>query len=222
MPVPGTAATPETVDWTLRNPRTKEVRHYEQNELTIEGEARLIGILRTAAVALREHAFTWPQLESLFDEGPFQYDLALDLVGAVTSYAPDLLVDAALVFVGVFPTDENGQPNAEYEQHRTFVKGSLKIAMVVDMIRTFAAQNDIARMLAPFSSTLAGVLGSAAQPTQAPDAPVDGSPAPAPEPAPAFDPWVEPSPASSPAEPPSATIEALPSETATPSEPSPT
>lgn len=221
MPAPGTAATPETVDWALRNPRTKEVRHYEQTELTIEGEARLIGILRVAAITLRENQFTWPQLESIFDDGPFQYDLALDVLGPLVSYAPDLLVDAALVFLGIYPTQENGTPNPAYEQERVFVKGSLKLAIVIEMIRTFVTQNDVARMLAPFSSTLAGVLGSAPETTQAPDARAGESREPEPEPAPAFDPWVEPSP-TTPS--PSATTTTAPPENGTeiPSAPSPT
>lgn len=162
----GLASDPGSAEWTLRNPRTGEIRTYEQVELTIEGETRLVSLAQKLAVAVREAGMDWQQLESLFDDGPFKWDLALDALGTAARFAPDLIADAACVMLGVFPVDEDGNRNEKYEDERRYIRSSIKLAVFFEMLQVLGRQNDWRRLLAPFSQVLGQDLGAPANKTQ--------------------------------------------------------
>lgn len=214
------ASVPEAVEWTLRHPRTKEVRHYEQIELVIEGEARLIGLARNAALALRSAGYSWDQLTSLFDDGPFNFELGFDLLGVVIETIPELAVEASMVAFGIFPVLPDGTRNEQYEGERAFLRGTIKTAHLWDMYEIARQQNDFARLLGPFSKTLAGALGRPAGGPQSPGQQDDSETGLRPP----FDPWTPQDEAAlqtSRAQTQTSTTDPKASETATPSDSSP-
>lgn len=161
----GSAALGATVEWRLYNPRRKETRTFEQGELSIEGEARLIGLARKFGTVLGEAGYTFGELGALMDgEGATDWPKALGLIEAVASFAPDLVADAVTVLFGIFPTNEDGTPAADYEDTRLFLRGAVNSAKVNDIFRAFIALNQYARLVGPFSATLAEAMDAYAAP----------------------------------------------------------
>jgi len=163
------AVIPPSVEWTLRNARTKDVRVYEQSELSIEGEARLIVLGRRLGDVLTEGGYSWNDIPDVLGDESRAGDWAkgVEMVTYLAQYAPDLIAEAATVLLGVYPTNEDGSRNADYESERVFLRGALNVTRFVDMVRIFIAQNDYQRLIAPFSQTLAGAMGNLAAGTPA-------------------------------------------------------
>ena len=156
----GSPVFPPSVPVTLRNPRSEEVREYIQTELTIEGEARLLGLVHETAAKLNDAGFPWDQLGPLFDERePMDWVMATDLLARVATVAPDAITDAVTIFLGIYPTNEDGSRNADYEDERRFIRSAVKFATFVDMVKTFAEQNDYQRLADPIGA----ILGQAAR-----------------------------------------------------------
>lgn len=159
------AALPEEVEIVLRHPRRKETRTYTQTELALDGEARLIQLAAKAASVLAQGGYTLTDIWQMFEVGmekpeDVEWGEATTLIEYIAAYAPALLAEATTVYLGIFPTDELGNPNPEYEDHLAFIRGSVRLATFVDMTRLFMRQNDYRRLLAPFSKTLADAAGS--------------------------------------------------------------
>lgn len=181
---PGSAVAVTTVEWRLYNPRRKESRTYEQAELTIEGEARLVGLARKVGAVLADAGYTFGQLGEFFDDTrtdpetgePVGVDWpkALTLIEHVAQYAPDLIGDAMTVFFGIFPTNEDGSPNPDFDDHRLFLRGAVNIAKVTDVTRVFLAQNEYSRLIGPFSATLSEAMDAYAAPGASASSEVSG------------------------------------------------
>jgi hypothetical protein len=152
----GSATFPEVVEWTLRNKRTNEERRYEQTELTIEGEARLLGIVQKVAANLTAEGFPFDKLSTLFDvDRPIDWVLAAELLGMVSGELPDVVSDTTCLFFGILPTLEDGTRNPEFESERRFIRGAMTFSRWVDIVQVFASQNDYQRLAAPFGKALA-------------------------------------------------------------------
>ena len=167
----GTAALPGAYEWTLRDPRRDEARHYMQTELSLDGEAALIALAPKLGAILKDAGYTWADIYQLTDEkADIQWDEVARLVAHIARFAPALIAEATAVLLGIFPTDEDGQPNPTYETELAHIRRAMNVARFVEMVRIFMAQNDYARMLAPFSPTLANVMGGLASGSeQSPD-----------------------------------------------------
>lgn len=153
-PTPDIALPPITT-WQLRNVRTKESRAYDQSELSIEGEARLLTLVRDAGAKLNEDGFDWQALIDLFEPSKdMDWFGATKLLGVVAAQLPDVVAEAATIFLGVYPTNEDGSRNADFEGEKRFIKGAVKFTTFIDMVKTFAEQNDYQRLADPIGAIL--------------------------------------------------------------------
>lgn len=159
MAVAANVGLPDVVERVIRNKRTGETRTFQQSELTIEGEARLIRIVHETAVALNEVGFPWTKLGPLFDEGPTDWDTVIELLGITALHAPKAIADATATFFGVYPTDEDGSRNDDYDKTVRFIRSSIKVVDFVEFVKTFTEQNDYQRLADPIGA----VLGQASQ-----------------------------------------------------------
>lgn len=144
------------VEWTLQNPRTKETRTFTQTELMLEGETRLLGLVRRVAHLMRNSGITLEQLQALFaEDATLDWDLAMNLLDIASEQVPEIIAESAVIFCGVYPTDVDGKPDKDYDPTIRFMKQSLNFLRWTDMVRAFAAQNDYRRLARPFSRALA-------------------------------------------------------------------
>lgn len=154
---------PEVRQWTLRNKRSSETRQFEQSELTIEGETRLLAIVHEIVTSVDD--FPWEKIPPLFDEDrPIDWAVVIDLLGLVSKQLPDAIADVTCVFLGIYPTHEDGSADPEYDVTKRFIRGAIKLTDVVEMVRTFTQQNDYQRLADPIGA----ILGRAAAPRVAP------------------------------------------------------
>lgn len=162
---------PGVFTWELRNGRRRETRTYEQGEVAIEGEARLIGIARKVGVVLGEAGYTFGMLGEFFDENrEVDWDKALALAEHVALYAPDLIAETVTVFLSIYPTNEDGTRNASYDDEVAFLRGAINTARFVDMARVFMATNEYAKLIGPFSQTLSETMAAYGGPAGVTDA----------------------------------------------------
>lgn len=146
-------AEPAIVEWTLTNPRAPKearTRTYEQAELSLAGEARLLGLARTVGQALSSEEVDLNRLAIMFDRGDIDWDLVLEMLGMLSEVMPDALAEFALICFGIFPSDEHHQRNDRWEDEREFLKEALNLSKVAAIMQTFAAQNDYVRLARPF------------------------------------------------------------------------
>jgi hypothetical protein len=150
-----------TVEWELRSARTKAVRTFEQSELSIEGEARLVSLGRKLAVALGEMGYTLDELASVLnDEERTDWQFIFEVLTKAADYVPDLAADFGTVLLGIYPTEEDGTPNGAFETDRRFLRSALNMRTLVEMLQVFTVQNDYRRVLAPFGRTLSGTMAA--------------------------------------------------------------
>lgn len=152
------AVVPPIVEWRFVDVRASEARTFQQTELSIEGEARLISLASRVGEALRAVGYSWAQIGDVLDNG--SVDQMVSLVVDLAPAAPDLVTDAAMVMLGLFPTDVFGNPEPEYDADRLFIRHTINITRFADMVTVLMAQNDYQRLLRPFSRTLASAMGS--------------------------------------------------------------
>lgn len=170
----GSAAFPEVVEWTLRNPRTKEERQYEQTELTIEGESRLVALVQRVAANLTAEGFPWERLSDVFDPNtPTDWNLATSMLGIVASEMPEAVAESTCLFLGIYPSLEDGTRNPDFEGEKRFIRGAMTFSRWVDMVQVFAKQNDYQRLVSPFGRALAtgAQMGSLNSPRPTPNEP---------------------------------------------------
>lgn len=172
---------PAIVQWKLAPPRSpSSERVYEQATLSLDGEARLLGLAGELAVKLKDSGVDWQRVDKLFDDPLGDPAYVMELIGVVTEVAPESIAEFCLVCFGVYPTDEDGRPDAAYLEHKKFVRSAVNLSKVADIVAVFVEQNDYARLARPFAARWRGLTetGRAALPTRTPtDEP---SPPPAP------------------------------------------
>lgn len=163
------AVIPVTVSWRLRNARTHVEREFEQSELAIEGEARIVGLGRKIGILLNERGYTWAQINDLMtNEADTDWRAVLGLIDLAGDAAPDIVADAATILLGIYPANEDGTPNEAFEADRRFLRSAVSVAKFVEMVDIFRHQNDYARMLAPFGLTLSNAMAAFAGRSSAP------------------------------------------------------
>ena len=159
------------VEWQLKSKGAEgETRTYEQSELSIEGEARLLGMARKIGAVLKDADFDLGKVSNMIDStDPVDWDIILDGVALVVENAPDLVGESTLILLGIFPTDEDGSPNPAYAEHLIFIKRTVNTAKFSDMLRVFIAQNDYERIARPLWNRFA--QAATPTPTPTPDSP---------------------------------------------------
>ena len=151
LPEPGPI--PPSVEWKLvrRSGADSEERTYTQSELSIEGEARILGMGTKIGALLKEKDFDINRIANMIQsEGDLDWDAIFEAITLVTENAPALVAETALTFVSIFPTSDDGTPNREYDDHQKFMRGAINVSKFTQMVRVFVAQNDWERMARPF------------------------------------------------------------------------
>lgn len=168
----GSATFPEPREWQLRSTRTREIRIFQQMELSIEAEAKLIGLVYRVAAKLTEADFPWDKLASLFDYtpaapvaegaalpaepplGPIDWPIAIQMLASVAEVTPEAVVDSVCLFLAIHADNPDGTPNTSYDETRRYLKDALSFTIWIEMIKTFAKQNDYERLVSPFGRAL--------------------------------------------------------------------
>lgn len=127
-----------------------EERTYEQSELSIEGEARLLGMARKIGTLLKARDFDLAKLATMVNTGEPDWDLIVDALALITEEAPKVVAESVLILLSIFPTQEDGSPNPDYADHEQFIRHSVNSAKFHDMLRVFITQNDYQRLARPF------------------------------------------------------------------------
>lgn len=153
--MPDSPAFPDAVTWTFRNARTKETRTYEQTELSLEGEARVLGVGRSIVAQMTERAVPWQRLRAMFGDGAeLDWPLLLDALSMAVEVAPSAVSEVVALFMGIYPVNEDGTRNPDFAEEVRFLRAALNTTKVLDVLQVAATQNDYRRLIAPFSETL--------------------------------------------------------------------
>lgn len=154
-----------TREWRITDKKSGETRTYIQSELTIDGEAQLFGLTGRVVQALGKEGFPFDKVKDAFgfgnldatddvDVGGVQWDQIGYLLGLATTALPWASAECAAILMGEFATDENGRPNKDWPDTVAFMRRSIHMADLIEMLKTFADQNDITRLAAPFVTAL--------------------------------------------------------------------
>lgn len=145
-------ALPETKSWELRDTKTGEVRTFEQSELSIEGEVRLVQLAGSTINRLNERGFPWDKAAEMLDENAnIDWSLASDMLMLALVDVPDIVAESTCILFGLYPVDESGVRNKDYDADKVFLKRSLNFARWIDILTVFTEQNDYQRLAKPFS-----------------------------------------------------------------------
>lgn len=152
----GSILEPPKREWQFTSRKTQEERVYLQQELTIDGEAALIGLVITVARQLADTGFPFQKLADLIgeEEQTLDWAVAEELLTHALTVAPRAGSEAAAILFGYFPTTEAGRLNPEYEEQVVWLRGVLHLADLVEVLEAFATQNDWERLQRPFGSAL--------------------------------------------------------------------
>jgi hypothetical protein len=155
-------ALPERHTWVFRDPDTGEQREYVQRELTIEGEVALLALGSKAVDRLSAKGFPWSDLQTLIRQadqsGGMDWSLAQGLAARALGEVPDLGAEAAAVLLNILP---DSKVKGHYAEEVAFIRRSLKLMRLYDMLRLFMAQNDYDRLTAPFRSAVGRAIAEA-------------------------------------------------------------
>lgn len=160
----------DTREWTFTS-RDGESRTFQQQELTIDGEAALFGLIAGSVVELQKKDFPFDRVADLFPEegedgeavfGPDTLSLASQMATVIATTAPHIIPKAAAILLGIFPTDEYGKPNKDYNETVAFLRKSIHAADAAEMFQTFVEQNDVQRLTVPFV-TAVGMVSRAGE-----------------------------------------------------------
>jgi hypothetical protein len=132
-----------------------ERRTFVQQELTLDGETQLFGLVAEAVPRMQGAGFPFDRIMEIFPDeenqfGPEAISAVAEMAQTLAVIAPDLVTRAAAVTLGIFPKDIDGKPNRHYDEQVGFLRQSMHTADVVEMFETFVEQNDVKRLQAPF------------------------------------------------------------------------
>jgi len=155
---------------------------YTQRELSIEGEALLVGLATRILEALATEAAatggTIPLGELVQDDGSVNVALAAKLVTTISAQIPEIAGQALAILFGNYPTDLDDQPNEEFPRIARRLARQVPSTQVVAIIQEFVRQNDYQRLAGPFGEVAArfGIETPWAQPGAASEASPDSPP----------------------------------------------
>ena len=139
--------------WEFTNRKTGESRTYEQNELTIDGEVQLFGLINRVILALNERNFPWDRVYALTDPAVgIDWTEVSSLVGLALIEVPSAASEFACIVFGVYPFDEDGKRNKDFDGEKAFIRSCITIPRLTDMLEVFVQQNDYQRLARPFGA----------------------------------------------------------------------
>lgn len=151
-------------------------RQFTQGELSIEGEALIVGLAARILDALGEQGIASAQLGALVaSDGSVDLAVAARLVTTISSQIPQVAGEALAILFGNYPTDLEDQPNPEFVPTARYLARNVPSPRVFDVLAAFVAQNDYARLSGPFGA-LAARLGVELPALLTPGGPGEGSP----------------------------------------------
>lgn len=128
---------------------------FEQSELTIDGEAQLLSLTARTVGTLAERGFPFERLAGVIeDSGAVNMRVIGELLPLVMTEVPEFASESAVILFGIFPVDEEGKLNPDYDRAKRLLRRSLKFTSWFDMLELFMQQNDYQRLIAPFASAV--------------------------------------------------------------------
>jgi len=144
-------ALPEIKTWELRD-KTGQVRTFEQTELSIEGEVRLVQLAGITVKRLDTEGFPWDEVAKIFSETDnIDWAKASDILMLAIVEVPELVAESTAILFGLYPVDDNGVRNNSYDTDKKFLRQALNFTRWVDILTVFTEQNDYQRLARPFS-----------------------------------------------------------------------
>lgn len=129
---------------------------YTQGELSIEGEALLIGLATRVLDALAATSPEGLKLGELVNaDGDVNLGASAKLITTVSGQIPSVAGDALAILFGHYPTDLEGQPDPEFASVSRRLARAVPSAKVVDVLAAFVRQNDYQRLAGPFGDLAA-------------------------------------------------------------------
>lgn len=133
---------------------------YTQGELSIEGEALLLGlatgVLDALAAAAPDGGVALGSLVD--DDGNVNVAYAARLITTISAQIPEVAGQALAILFGHYPTDLDDQPNPEFPRLARKLARNVPSTRVIEVIQAFIRQNDYQRLAGPFGE-LAARLG---------------------------------------------------------------
>lgn len=157
--------------WTLTFKKTGEQRDFNQSELTIDGEAALMGLASRAIGELNAQGIPISAIGSMADlNGNVDWGVVTRLFTQASPLIPKLGSEAAAILFGYYPMDEMFKPEADWAPTVKWLRGAITIPLLVDFLQTFVAQNDYKRLSGPFAAAVraAATLGQSQAPSPTP------------------------------------------------------
>jgi hypothetical protein len=146
-----TVALPDIKTWELRD-KSGQVRTFEQTELSIEGEVRIVQLAGQTIDRLNKAGFPWDEVAAIFaEEGQIDWARASDILMLVIAEVPEFVAESTCILFGLYPVDENGVRNKDYDADKKFIRQSLNFTRWVEILEVFTEQNDYKRLARPFS-----------------------------------------------------------------------
>lgn len=152
-------ALPDVKTWEVRNKKTGEVRTFEQSELSIEGEVRIVQLAGKTIQKLSTTGFPWDELARVIGEsGDIDWNKASDMLMMVITEVPEFVAESTAILFSLYPVDDNGKRNPEYDKDKVFLRQGINFTQWVEIIETFTLQNDYQRLARPFSMAAARAM----------------------------------------------------------------
>lgn len=146
-----TIAIQEVKTWELRN-RAGETRTFEQAELSIEGEVRIIQLAGATVKRLNDQGFPWDEVARIFDETQqINWAQASDVLMLAIAEIPELVAESCAILFGLYPVDEKGVRNKDYDSDKLYIRQSVNFTRWIEILTVFTEQNDYQRLARPFS-----------------------------------------------------------------------
>ena len=144
-------APPQLVEWRFSLTRDpSQERHYQQAELSMAEEARILGLARQVGTELTTRDMDWQRFEKLFDDPFADPEYVMFLLQLVEEVAPGLLAEFCLTCFGILPVNVDRTPNEKYAGERDFLMQALNLRKASEVLSVFLAQNDYRRVASPF------------------------------------------------------------------------
>lgn len=154
MPTLQPVAVPDIKSWEFHD-KTGFSRTFEQSELTIDGEVRLIQLASKTVQHLNTQGFPWEQVSSVITEqGAWDWVKAQDLLTLAIAELPELVAESTCIMFDLSPFDDDRRRNLEYEKDKAFIRKSINFTRWVEILQTFVDQNDYQRLARPFGLAL--------------------------------------------------------------------
>lgn len=151
---------PDVHVWELALKKTREARTFYQSELTIDGEAALLGLVSRTILQLAERGIPISTIGTLMDMATNEVDWpkVTSLLSQASPILPQLGSEVAAILTGYYPIDEFGHPADDWKAAVAWMRGAISIPILVEMLQVFTEQNDYKRLSVPFATAVRAAI----------------------------------------------------------------